>query len=107
MHHIFPKAQLYKQKPAYKRPEVNAIANFCFLTKETNLEISDKKPEEYFAKYEAKHSGVLASQWIPMDEDCGKSKTTAIFSKLESDCWRRRRTPSWLSSTTDRCPIWR
>ncbi len=32
VHHIFPKAQLYKHR--YKRPEVNALGNFCFLTKE-------------------------------------------------------------------------
>lgn len=35
VHHIFPKAQLYKRK--HKRAEVNALANFCFLTKDTNL----------------------------------------------------------------------
>ena len=68
VHHIFPKAQLYKRKPPYKRPEVNAVANFCFLTKDTNLVISDKLPESYFPEHEAKHPGVLASQWIPMDE---------------------------------------
>ncbi len=65
VHHIFPKAQLYKLK--YKRPEVNALANFCFQTKETNLWISDHLPEEYFPKVEAKHPGALASQWIPTD----------------------------------------
>ena len=65
VHHIFPKAQLYKRD--YKRPEVNAIANFCFQTKDTNLEISDRLPEEYFPKFEARHAGGLASQWIPMD----------------------------------------
>jgi hypothetical protein len=65
VHHIFPKAQLYKQK--YRRPEVNALANFCFLTKETNLVISDRLPEEYFPKVEQAHPGALASQWIPMD----------------------------------------
>ena len=52
-HHIFPKAQLYKRD--YKRPEVNALANFCFQTKDTNLEISDRLPEEYFPKFEARH----------------------------------------------------
>jgi hypothetical protein len=68
VHHVFPKAQLYKNVPAYKRPEVNAVANFCFLTKDTNLAISDQLPESCFPEYEAKHPGVLASQWIPMDE---------------------------------------
>jgi len=65
VHHIFPKAQLYKRN--YKRPEVNALANFCFLTKDTNLQITDRLPEEYFPKVEAAHPGALASQWIPDD----------------------------------------
>jgi hypothetical protein len=65
VHHIFPKAQLYKRH--YKRPEVNALANFCFLTKDTNLHITDRLPEEYFPKTEAAHKGALASQWIPED----------------------------------------
>ena len=65
VHHIFPKAQLYKRK--FKRPEVNALGNFCFLTKDTNLVITDRLPEEYFAKIEAAHPGALASQWIPSD----------------------------------------
>ena len=63
VHHIFPKAQLYKRK--FKRPEVNALANFCFLTKDTNLDISDRLPEEYFPEVEEAHPGALASQWIP------------------------------------------
>jgi hypothetical protein len=65
VHHIFPKAKLYKKN--YKRPEVNALGNFCFLTKETNLAISDELPELYFPKIETDHPGALASQWIPMD----------------------------------------
>ena len=65
VHHIFPKAQLYKRK--HRRPEVNALANFCFLTKDTNLDISDRLPEEYFPEVEAAHPGALASQWIPTD----------------------------------------
>ena len=65
VHHIFPKAQLYKRK--FKRPEVNALANFCFLTKDTNLVITDRLPEEYFPAIEAAHPGALASQWIPTD----------------------------------------
>jgi hypothetical protein len=66
VHHIFPKAQLYKRR--YRRPEVNALANFCFLTKDTNLDIRDALPERYFVEVESKHPGALASQWIPMDE---------------------------------------
>jgi hypothetical protein len=65
VHHIFPKAQLYKRN--FKRPEVNALANFCFLTKDTNLHITDHLPENYFPAVEAAHKGALASQWIPDD----------------------------------------
>lgn len=65
VHHIFPKAQLYKRNVS--RPEVNALSNFCFLTKDTNLVITDRLPEEYFPKVEAAHPGALASQWIPTD----------------------------------------
>jgi hypothetical protein len=66
VHHIFPKAQLYKRN--YDRTQVNALANFCFLTKDTNLQILDRPPEVYFPEIEASHPGSLASQWIPMDE---------------------------------------
>lgn len=66
VHHIFPKAQLYRRD--YSRAETNALANFCFLTADTNKEISDKLPTDYFPAVESAHPGALASQWIPMDE---------------------------------------
>ena len=65
VHHIFPKSRLYSRD--YKRSEVNALANFCFLTKDTNLSISNRLPEEYFPEIEENHEGALKSQWIPMD----------------------------------------
>ncbi len=65
VHHIFPKARLYKN--GYAKAEVNAVANYCFQSKDTNLWISDRLPEEYFPEVEARHPGVLASQWIPTD----------------------------------------
>ncbi len=77
VHHIFPKAQLYKRK--FKRPEVNALANFCFLTKDTNLQITDRLPEEYFPKIEAAHPGALASQWIPSDPALWKTENFREF----------------------------
>lgn len=70
VHHIFPKAQLYKRD--YGRAETNALANFCFLTKDTNLNISDRLPEEYFPEVERNHPGALASQWIPQDPELWK-----------------------------------
>jgi hypothetical protein len=77
VHHIFPKAQLYKRD--YKRPEVNALANFCFLTKDTNLVISDCLPEEYFPEIEKAHPGALASQWIPDDPTLWKIENFRDF----------------------------
>lgn len=70
VHHIFPKAQLYKRN--FKKPEVNALANFCFLTKDTNLNILDSLPENYFPRIEDAHPGALASQWIPLDPNLWK-----------------------------------
>ena len=67
VHHIFPKAQLYRR--GFNRPEVNALANFCLLTKDTNLAIGDRLPEEYVPEIEAAYPGCLASQWIPSDPD--------------------------------------
>lgn len=65
LHHIFPKAKLYKN--GFEKAEVNDLANFTFLTQDTNLKVSDRDPAEYFAHYEAKYPGILASHWIPTD----------------------------------------
>ncbi|UWR38610.1 DUF262 domain-containing protein [Sulfitobacter sp. W074] len=70
VHHIFPRAQLYKAD--YSRSEVNALGNFCFLTKDTNLVISDRRPEAYFEEIEAAHPGALRSQWVPEDRQLWK-----------------------------------
>ncbi len=70
VHHIFSKAVLYQA--GYSRSEVNALANFCFLTKNTNLDISAGLPEKYFPLIEKKHPGALASQWIPDDPELWK-----------------------------------
>lgn len=77
VHHIFPKAQLYKRN--YRRMEVNALANFCFLTKETNLKLRDRLPEDYFPAVEKLNKGVLASHWIPMDEKLWKIENFPAF----------------------------
>lgn len=77
VHHIYPKAQLYQRK--FRKPEVNALANFCFQTKDTNLDISDTLPEVYFPEVEAAHPGALASQWIPMDPNLWKIENFRDF----------------------------
>ena len=77
VHHIFPKAQLHKRE--YRKQEINALANYCFLTKGTNLSIRDRLPEEYFAEIEERHPGVLASQWIPDDHNLWKIENYSNF----------------------------
>jgi hypothetical protein len=58
---------------------VNALANFCFQSKDTNLEISDRLPEEYFPVFEQRHPGGLASQWIPTDPELWKIENFRDF----------------------------
>ena len=77
MHHIFPKSQLYPY--GYRKPEVNALANFCFLTKDTNLKIGNRLPEEYLPEVEARHPGALRSQWIPEDPELWKIENYPAF----------------------------
>ncbi len=61
-HTLFPTALLRGRSA-----KADAIANFCFLTESNELEIGQRAPDEYLARAEASHPGVLASQWIPAD----------------------------------------
>lgn len=63
VHHIFPKALL--RKHGFDRNEIKALANFCFLTQDTNIRIGMRDPANYLPEVQAKHPGVLESQWIP------------------------------------------
>lgn len=65
VHHIFPKHRLYDI--GMNKSQVNSLANYAFLTKETNLEISDRFPSEYLAEYYVKQPGAIESNWIPVD----------------------------------------
>ena len=66
VHHIFPKKLLYKA--GYERSQVNALANFSFLTAKSNQTISASDPAVYLAEAEERNPGVLKSQWIPEDK---------------------------------------
>jgi len=77
IHHIFPKSKLYEKD--YKIDEVNALANFTFLTQETNLRVSNKNPEEYLEEFAEKHPGVIESHWIPMDRQLWKYENYRDF----------------------------
>ena len=78
VHHIFPKKVL--RDASYKRTEINAVANFCFLTQESNLIITKREPEDYF-KQVIKEAGeeALSSQWIPLDRKLWKIENYREF----------------------------
>ncbi len=77
VHHIFPKSLLYKN--GYSKSEVNAIANFTFLTQDTNLKVSNRDPKEYLEEYSKKHPGTVKSHWIPMDPELWKTENYSEF----------------------------
>lgn len=77
VHHIFPKSVLYDH--GYTMSEVNALANFCFLTQDTNLVISNTHPKTYFRHIMEAYPGALESQWIPMDPDLWKVENYPYF----------------------------
>ena len=78
VHHIFPKKVL--RDAGYKRTEINAVANFCFLTQESNLIITKREPEDYF-KQVIREAGeeALSSQWIPLDKKLWKIENYREF----------------------------
>ena len=77
VHHIFPKSRLYER--GYRRDQVNALANFCFLTQDCNRRIANRLPEEYFRVAEHEHPGALASHWIPEDPELWKIENYLDF----------------------------
>ena len=77
LHHIFPKSVL--RRHGYTRNEVNALANFTFLTQETNLIVSNRNPAEYLEHFKAKHPGAIESHWIPIDPELWKLENYREF----------------------------
>lgn len=78
VHHIFPRDFL-KRNGHDDKKAVNALGNFCFLTKNSNLQISNRPPHEYFPEVESQHPGALASQWIPQDPELWKPENYPEF----------------------------
>lgn len=82
-HHIFPASILYRSgydsESHLHRKIVNEIANRAFLTAETNLELSNRPPEQYLPQVEERYPGALVKQFIPMDPDLWKVERYADF----------------------------
>lgn len=70
-HHIFPASLLYEQHfdpdNHLHRKIVNEIGNRAVLTAETNLDLSNRPPEDYLPEVEERFPGALAKQFVPMD----------------------------------------
>ncbi len=77
LHHVFPKAMLYRH--GYSKAEANALGNFTFLTAETNREISDGDPLEYLPRYLDRHPDAVASHWMPMEPELWKVENYPAF----------------------------
>lgn len=77
VHHIFPKDLLYKAGKS--KAIVNALANYAFLTKDTNIAISNRPPEEYIPEYKAKCPGAIDTHWVPNDPELWKIENYEIF----------------------------
>ncbi len=77
VHHIFPKKVLYAAGKS--KAIVNALANYAFLTKDTNLEILDRYPEDYFPEYREKCPGAMDTHWIPADKELWKIENYEKF----------------------------
>ncbi|GAA1200263.1 DUF262 domain-containing protein [Pseudonocardia alaniniphila] len=62
VHEIFPKQAL--SKAGYTRAEINAIANFVFLTPSSAMGLAGLDPAQYLGSLDP---AALSSQWIPDD----------------------------------------
>ena len=77
LHHVFPKSLLYDA--GYSRTEVNAIANFTFLTAGTNMKVSNGDPQEYLSVYAERDEGLIKSHWIPLDPNLWRVESYRDF----------------------------
>ena len=79
IHHIFPKALLYRTGMSKSKREANAIANFTFLTKETNLRVADRNPADYLEEFMEENPGAVESHWIPTDRNLWNTENYPAF----------------------------
>jgi hypothetical protein len=82
-HHIFPQSILYKN--GYEpdnhlhRKIINEIANRAILTAETNIDISNKTPDQYLPAIEKNYPGALSKQFIPINPELWKIENFSEF----------------------------
>ena len=76
-HHIFPRAHL--QARGTKREDLETIANIALITKETNLKLLDRPPEDYLAEIDQDGGSTLNAHCIPRDRDLWKMDNYELF----------------------------
>lgn len=90
-HHVFPNA--YLQGKGLKQDKIFCVANFCFLSSESNKKISNKAPAEYFSKIPSdEFQNILTANLLPVDktlyqennyDDFLEKRATIIINKLD------------------------
>ena len=88
-HHIFPSSLLYEDgydpENHIHKKIVNEIANRAFLTADTNINISNKPPNEYLPEIEENFPCALTKQFIPMNKDLWKLENYEKFLEIRRE----------------------
>ncbi len=83
-HHIIPKDLL--QKAGYKKEERNDIANMAFISKRTNLFISNKNPMEYIPKLTETYGSLMFEpHGIPLQPELWMLENYEDFLKVRRE----------------------
>lgn len=79
-HHIFPRTFL-KEKWSLSTPEINRLANFCFLPSGSNKNISKKAPSDYFFNLipKGQKQDILRSNIVPHNDNIYKNNDYKQF----------------------------
>ena len=73
------------KKKGYSKHEINALANFTFLTKACNQKISNNRPTAYLPEVKEQWPGALESHWIPMDPELWRIDNYREFLKARRE----------------------
>jgi len=68
-HHVFPQAFLKRREVAVD--QINTMLNFCFLPSDSNKQISQKQPSDYFFNMipAGRYQEILKSNLLPLNKD--------------------------------------
>ena len=98
VHHIFPKALL--RQHGFDRGEINAIANFCFLTQATNIKIGMREPANISPRWRPSTRVCCSPSGSLTTPRCGRSTGTPTSWRPGANCSPGRRKPSSTACAT-------